>query len=330
MTLRQDERKGRGMATIGLGIIGAGIMGERLARAAAEFARDSVRLTGVWDPSPAAMARLGGLAPAAASAAALIDGADCVYIASPPGSHLAHAGAALDAGKAAFAEKPLATSVAEAAGFVAARKGARMAVNFPMATSMAVARLRGWIDAGAVGTPERLEIAVDFANWPRGWQQRAAGWLDRREEGGFTREVVSHFLFLTGRVLGAMSLLESAVAWPEDGRSERSVVASLTAGGVPVSLRGGVGTTARDDQNSWTLTGSAGRVRLRDWAFAEREVDGAWVGDPDAPPQDRARPLVLQRQLAGVAAMTRGAAHPLATMDEAFAVQRIVEGVLAG
>jgi predicted dehydrogenase len=193
-----------------------------------------------------------------------------------------------------------------------------------------VERLRGWIDAGAVGTPERLDIEVAFAAWPRGWQRDAAGWLDRRAEGGFTREVVSHFLFLTGRALGPLSLLERSVTWPPDGRSERAIAARLTAGGVAVSLSGGVGTTAKDDHNTWTLTGSAGRVRLRDWAFAERAVDGGWRGDPDALPQDRARPLVLRRQLEAVAAMTRGEPHPLATLEEAFAVQRIVGGVLAG
>lgn len=317
------------MATVGLGIIGAGIMGERMLRAALKQARDSVHVTGIWDPSPAALARVAGLAPAAESAAALIAGAECVYIASPPASHLAHAAAALDAGKAAFAEKPLAADVVAAGAFVAARGGSRMAVNFPMATSFAVERLLGWLDGGAVGVAERLEIKVAFAEWPREWQRDAAGWLDRRAEGGFTREVVSHFLFLTGRVLGEMSLLESSVTYPDDGRSERAITASLTAGGLPVALSGGVGTTKRDDQNSWTLSGSAGKVRLRNWAFAERWVDGAWVGDDAALPQDRARPLVLQRQLAGVAAMTRGEAHPLATMEEAFAVQKVVEGILA-
>jgi hypothetical protein len=41
------------------------------------------------------------------------------------------------------------------------------------------------------------------------------------------------------------------------------------------------------------------------------------------------RPLVLRRQLEGVAAMTRGEAHQLATLAEAFAVQEAVEAILA-
>ncbi len=39
--------------------------------------------------------------------------------------------------------------------------------------------------------------------------------------------------------------------------------------------------------------------------------------------------MVLRGQLAGVAAMTRGEAHPLATLREALEVQEIVEGILA-
>ena len=48
---------------IELGIIGAGIMGERLARAALEHAGDSVRLAGIWDPSAYAMAHIGAALP---------------------------------------------------------------------------------------------------------------------------------------------------------------------------------------------------------------------------------------------------------------------------
>ena len=41
------------------------------------------------------------------------------------------------------------------------------------------------------------------------------------------------------------------------------------------------------------------------------------------------RPIVLKRQLDGVARMTRGEPHSLATIAEAFDVQRIVEAILA-
>ena len=320
------------MAPIRLGIIGAGIMGERMLRAALEHAAESVVLAGVWDPAPAARARIAAALPAvpwADSTAALIAAADCLYIASPPAAHLDHTGAALAAGKAAFCEKPLASDVPAAAAFLAAHPGARAAVNFPMATSFAAERIRGWIAAGVVGTPQRLDIEVAFAGWPRGWQMAAAAWLDGRAEGGFTREVVSHFLFLSHRLFGPLAVLEASASFPEPARSERAIRARLTAGALPVSLAGSVGTTDKDDHNTWTLTGDRGAIRIRDWANAERLEGGAWQVDTSAMPQDVARPLVLKRQLAGVAALTRGEAHPLATLAEAFAVQQAVERILA-
>ena len=47
-------------------------------------------------------------------------------------------------------------------------------------------------------------------------------------------------------------------------------------------------------------------------------------------PQDRARPLVLQRQLEQVARMTRGEPHHLATLSEAIEVMELVEEIVAG
>jgi hypothetical protein len=45
-------------------------------------------------------------------------------------------------------------------------------------------------------------------------------------------------------------------------------------------------------------------------------------------PNERLRPLVLKRQLDGVALMVRGSAHHLATLNEAYEVQSIVEAIL--
>jgi predicted dehydrogenase len=326
------HRGDKGLRMVRLGIIGAGIMGERMARAATEHAGDSVRITGMWDPAPEAMARLAAAVPgipAMASPDALIEAADCVYVASPPASHLDHAVRALAAGRALFCEKPLAVNVAAAETFVAANHAARAAVNFPMASSSGVDHLREWLDAGIIGTPRSLAIGVDFAAWPRSWQRDAAGWLDAPAQGGFTREVASHFLFLTRHLLGAMVLDQARAEFPLPGRSERRIDVRLTAGGIPVSLSGGVGTTERDDRNSWTLTGDRGAIRLRDWSIAERHTGGDWEPAADAQPNERMRPLVLTRQLAGVARMTAGKPHHLATLVEALDVQRVVEAILA-
>src|SRR4051794_15575633 len=228
--------------SVAIGIIGAGIMGERLLNAIRQQP-DLLHTCGIWDPAPAAMQRMERTfpdVPRLADAAAVIAASDCVYIASPPASHLAHARAALQAGKSVFCEKPLAVDVGDARTFVA-QASDRGAVNFPFASSPAVATLKSWIETGEIGTPQRIEIEVGFAKWPRSWQAGAAGWLDKPMQGGFTREVVSHFLFLSRRLVGPLQDLKGSASFPDAGKSERRIAATLRAGTAPVTLTGTVG-----------------------------------------------------------------------------------------
>lgn len=319
--------------SVAIGVIGAGIMGERLLTAIVQQDPDLLHACGLWDPAPAAMQRMARAfphVPHRADAAAVIAASDCVYIASPPASHLDHARAALAAGKSFFGEKPLAVDVADARAFVA-EAGNRGAVNFPFASSPAVADLRSRIEKGEIGQPRRIAIEVGFAAWPRGWQREAAGWLDGPVQGGFTREVVSHFLFLSRRLGGPLHGLNGQASFPEAGKSERRIAATLRAGDLPVTLAGAVGETVKDDHNIWMMEGDRGAVRLCDWSIPERRLpDGAWQRLPDALPNEQARPLALKRQLEGVARLARGEPHHLATLEEAFNVQEIVEGILAG
>ena len=323
-------------APVRLGFIGYGIMGERLLRAALNHDPAVLTVAGVWDPSAPAMARLKSDLPQVAqlaSADAVIAASDCLYIASPPASHLGYARAAFGKGLAVFCEKPLAVDVAEAEAFIteAAKSKARGGVNFPFASSFAVDQLRAWMSDGLVGEAQRIDIEIGFAAWPRPWQVDAASWLDARAQGGFTREVGSHFLFLARRLFGPLQLQSHSVAYPETGKSERSIAAMLTAGALPVSLSGTVGETDKPDHNIFRIAGPRGAIRLRDWSIAEKqETDGSWREAPDALPNEKMRPLVLKRQLDKVAALTRGSDQDLATLSEAAEVQRVVETILKG
>ncbi len=321
------------MSAVRLGFIGYGIMGERLLRAALNHDPAVLTVAGLWDPSAAAMQRLAGdlpQVPRLESAAAAIAACDCLYIASPPASHLGYARAAFAQAKAVFCEKPLAVDVADAEAFVAeaAKRNGRGGINFPFASSFAVDQLRQWMQQGVTGPVERIEIEIGFAAWPRPWQVDAASWLDARPQGGFTREVGSHFLFLARRLFGPLRLHTHSVSYPEDGKSERTIAATLHAGDLPVTLKGGVGSTEKPDHNIFEIVGPQGRIRLRDWSIAERLVDGDWREAPDALPNEKMRPLVLRRQLDKVAALTHGTPQDLATLTEAAEVQRVVETIL--
>lgn len=312
-----------------LGILGLGIMGERLMRAA--LAHGNTRVTAVWDPGGAAVARLASITAdliMSPDAAAVIAASDAVYIASPPASHIELGQQVLAAGRALFLEKPLASDLAAARAFVAGARGQRAAVNFPMASSLSIAQLREWLPG--IGNIHRIDITTAFAAWPRGWQQGAASWLSERVEGGFTREVVSHFLFLTQRLAGPLTLESARVTYPHGTGSETAIAARLSAGDVPVTISGGVGITLADDHNITRIQGAQGAIRLRDWSFAERlSPAGTWHAAPDALPNEKMRPLTLAGQLDKLAALTRGEAVDLATLQEALSVQDIVEGILA-
>ena len=323
------------MAAVTLGFIGYGIMGERLLRAALNHDPATIRIAGVWDPASSALGRLQESLPAVprlASAKAVIAAAECVYVASPPSSHLAYLGQALAEDRAVLCEKPLAVDVAAARRVVAAAgQGARAAINFPFAASFAVDQIKSWLSEGLIGAPERARIEVAFARWPRPWQTAAASWLAKRAEGGFTREVVSHFLFLVRRLLGPLALQTAHADYPEGDSSETAVRAELSAGTLPLTVAGRVGGTDQADHNLCVLEGPGGALRLRDWSYAEHlEASGDWRQAPDALPNEQARPLILRRQLDQVARMTRGEPHDLATLAEALEVQTIVEAILAG
>lgn len=311
-------------------------MGERLLRVARDHDPSVIVSAGTWDPSPDAMARYRSHFPdgqAFGSLDDLIAASDVVHIASPPAYHVDQIERAVAAGLAVHSEKPLGIDVAKSEAMVERMEaaGARCAVNFPFTASYAFDQINAWKDAGDLGELERVEIEISFREWPRPWQIDATAWLDRRPQGGFTREVVSHFLFATLRQVGPVKMEACSVEYPAGEGSEIACAAEMKAGSVPVTLSGSVGTTDKPDHNLWIMHGSKGKLRLRDWAIAERlDANGVWSEAPNARPNEEMRPLILKRQLNMVADMTRGCTdHRLARLREAFDVQRLVEEILA-
>jgi len=254
----------------------------------------------------------------------------CVYVASPPASHLGHAALAFAQGKAVFCEKPLSVDLAEAEALTARVERERLlaAVNFPFSSAPAARLILETLRTGELGRIDRVEIKTDFSHWPREWQAAAKSWLALRKEGGFVREVVSHFLFLARRAFGPLRIEGAHIAYPEDGSSaETAVSAELRAGEIPVRLTGGVGTTSAMDENSWVAHGEKGALRLHNWySLAQCHGAGAWEAVDFGPGTDRQRSYMAQ--LDSLAAMLAGKPHPLASFREALEVQQTVESLL--
>jgi predicted dehydrogenase len=226
-------------------IIGLGIMGRRMLANALLHPR--FEISGLWDPSALSVAKARELmpdAPVASDAAAAMAGADVVYLACPPGPRKAHALAATAAGQGVFMEKPLGTDEAESRDLALRLKAGPLGavVNFTQASSRGFEELRRAIDAGETGELMGIDIVVTYPAWPRAWQIEA-DWLRLRAEGGYTREVISHFLFLAGRFLGPLRLCAAAPRHPADPTlCELDMLARLeTADGRPVNVLGTTG-----------------------------------------------------------------------------------------
>jgi predicted dehydrogenase len=329
---------------LNIGLIGLGVMGQRMLARLQGHPR--LRAVVAWDADPAAIARALQAQPglkAAASAADVIGhpGLHNLYIATPPQAHLALSEAAFDAGLAVLCEKPLTVDFDAARRSIAriAREQQRAAVNFVLASSPGLAALQRAFGQQMADRPlgalQSVDIDVAFAAWPRPWQAAAGPWLSERTEGGFTREVLSHFVFALQRVLGPTRVLRAQASWPGDGLgAETTLQATLEvtgqAGGVPVTVTGRVAADVPvADHNRMRWQAEGGAIELRQW-FSDVQVQqgGPWSPLAEVP---ALRPADAPSQLDRWAAMIDGqpaAQHGLADFAEALAVQETIEALL--
>jgi predicted dehydrogenase len=315
-----------------IAIIGLGIMGRRMLDNA--LFHPDFEVVGAWDPSPVSVAKarevMPGL-PVADSAEAAMRGADGVYLACPPGPRKAYALAAAAAGQGVFMEKPLGVDVAESRDLVARLRQARLpgVVNFTQASSRGFDELRRAIDAGETGALLGIDIVVQYPAWPRAWQAEA-DWLRLRAEGGYTREVISHFLFLAGRFLGPLKLVSASPRYPSDPTlCELDMLARLeTTDGRPVTVLATTG-GRQPDRQEVTVRGERMNHQFREFYQLWRSDGGPWVEAVDWSTGEDPRRSALQRQLIEVGRWLAGQPHRLATAEEALAVQELVEAMLA-
>jgi predicted dehydrogenase len=258
-------------------------------------------------------------------------GADVVYLACPPGPRKTYALQAAAAGQGVFMEKPLGTDNAQSRDLVNQLRQARLpgVVNFTQAASRGFDELNRAIAAGETGELLGIDIVVNYPAWPRAWQ-KDADWLLLREEGGYTREVISHFLFLAGRFLGPLTLQHALPRYPQDpALCELDMLARLTtADGKPVTVMATTG-GQQPDRQEVTVRGSSMNHQFREFYQLWRSDGGPWVEALDWRTEDP-RTSALQRQLSEVDLWLRGQPHKLATAEEALAVQELVEAMLVG
>lgn len=297
---------------VGIGIIGLGVMGRRFITGLK--ANPDFTIRGAYDPAP-----VDTDVPRVESVEALLadPAVDCVYIATPPATHEELVRSVVEAGKAVFCEKPLTADPSSARRCleVVERAPAPTAVNFPFATAPAAVRMKELVETGALGEDLSAHLTLRFRTWPRGWQQGAAGWLAGPEQGGFTREVVSHFVFLAGRLFGPGRLVDAEVECGALG-SETRMGAVLQFARCRMTIDAAVEGEA-EEFNRFEVTGSKDTAVMSEWYRLTHSG-----GDIEPARADGHQIVELAKLLAGQKSR-------LATMREAAEVVDIVEGILA-
>jgi predicted dehydrogenase len=303
-----------------LGVIGLGAMGAEMLAIAAAHPDVTVELAA--DPSDSAIERARIANPAVAYTSdpmAVIAQADidAVYIAAPPVTHARYAIAAMTSGKAVFCEKPLAVDLAEGEEMVnvAASTGLMNALNYTLSDRSAAVEVLRAVRAGEAGDVLGVDIQLLFPEWPRQFQKDAR-WVAGREQGGFLREVGSHYVFLTDRVLGPLTTVHTEVSYGEEG--ETTATGLFSANGVPVRLTGNV--AASPETYVWTLYGSRRSYRITSWG--DLSIGDAYGWTPVTLSGPRGGE---DTRLAEFVGAVRGRPSTLADFAAGLRVQRAIE-----
>jgi predicted dehydrogenase len=316
--------------TTKVAIIGLGIMGQRMLthmRLHHDFEPDYL-----WDPNKSACHQAIILDPQSKvmdSASDAISKADLVYLACPPAVREPYALAAAAAGKALFLEKPFGINLDDSARLMAGLQAYNVpiAVNFTQASGAALTDLLVAKERGEMGALLGVDVIVTYPAWPRQWQ-KGADWLRFRTEGGMTREVISHFLFFTERVLGPLSLISAHTTYPDDpSLCETAVLARLESEtGQAVSILATIG-GAQPDRQEFTVKGTKSSRRITEF-HKDAITDGGNFVALREPPKDP-RAISLKAQLDDLLLHLAAKPNRLATMEEAFRIQTLVESILS-
>lgn len=299
------------MKSYGFGIIGLGVMGQEMAELLSAHPRFHV--VAGFDP-----ARPQVPFPLLADAASVVADpkVDAIYTATPPALHESIVRLAVAAKKPILCEKPLSATIPSArlCCDLVAGAGIPAAVNFSFAARDVPVRIARVVKSGALGRVESAHLRVRFGQWPRGWQSGAGAWLAQPAEGGFTREVVSHFVFLANRLFGPGTLVASDVERGTVG-TETKLHATIQYPTVNFTIDAGIGGD-RDDDNRFTVTGSHGEISLVDWRLLDYSGDAG----PALPETS---------QLDALADLLDGKPNQLASFTEGLAVAELIEAMLA-
>lgn len=221
---------------------------------------------------------------------------DLVYIAVPPSLHYDVARIAFEKGIHVFCEKPLANSLTEARSLVELAEQADVlhAVHFSLPLDPSVLKLQELLEDQAIGQIQRMNLYLEFPQWPRAWQQNP--WISTRQQGGYLLEVGIHWIQMIQQVFGPITHVKSDIEFPQDStQSESRVQAVLRLhNGIEIHLSG---TDKRegDERVSLVLHGEEGTLALENWS--NLYLSGKDTEPQPVPVDDVVSPLPILKQI---------------------------------
>lgn len=253
---------------ITIGIVGAGIVGERIIKQMLQ--ETGIEIRGLYDEQPDRLAALEKeyKIPVYESLEALLHAdIDWLYIGTPPAFHAEIAIKAARTGVNILCEKPLAHNAAagEQMALAANQNRIHTAMHFPLMYSPAVHEMVRRIRNKSIGKIVRIELQTFFPDWPRPWQQNP--WIASRSQGGFVREVFPHYLQLINRIFGGLTIQSHQITYPEQQElCETGIIAhGHSAGAIPLLLTG-ISGTGQKELLEFKVYGEKGVLTLQNWS----------------------------------------------------------------
>ena len=317
--------------TYKVGVVGLGAVGARMVKNMQTH--DCFEPVAGFDTSVTACAALTEIAPKMRSsndfeALLLRDDIDVLYVCTPPKSHAEFVRHGISKGWNIFCEKPLGVDVADSERLVEEMNGSGLgqAVNFVYSGAPAALRAKKLINEGAIGEILGAELDLRLSNWPRAFQS-GAEWLSTRAEGGFVREMISHYAYLTLVLMGKPNLNNQVLAHFEpNGGAENLMLAIWDTAMGKVTVSGVVGGN-RNDTVSFRILGSKGCLFFDNWygLFLESKAGTERVLDL----KQQSPAAAYQGQLDQLALQLNDKKQRLATFSDALCVQNLIEKMVA-
>ncbi|XMB67298.1 Gfo/Idh/MocA family oxidoreductase [Mycoplasmatota bacterium zrk1] len=252
---------------IGISIIGLGAIGERLLPIFKDH--NEIEIISVYDIDQEKTIEICdkyNVKPVASISEMLNDDAvQAVYLAVPPKFHKDLALDIMNSGKHILCEKPLANTIEEAEIMMEFAKGKPLinGMNFPLYHGPAYKKLKEMLNEKKIGKIKRIELNGIFPDWPRKWQINP--WIDSKDQGGFVREIFTHFIQLIHDYFGLIEINDSNAVYPEDPKkSEIDILARGQINNIPLVFNGMTGIGHKEDLKL-SIWGSEGVIEFVNW-----------------------------------------------------------------